>query len=176
MNNFEKSPIIVLMQNYGKDEVNYMKISDFLEKDRVLLSLTSKTKKELLNELGKTFKDTNIVDEDGFARFIEKLNNREGVCSTGFQDGVAIPHVKARAVKKLSLAFGLSRDGIEYDALDRKLSKIFFMIASPKDNPNEYLKLLGKISEIFLDENNRNLVLEVKNEEELLELLDKYEI
>ena len=29
---------------------------------------------------------------------------------------------------------------------------------------------------IFLDENNRNLVLEVKNEEELLELLDKYEI
>ena len=50
------------------------------------------------------------------------------------------------------------------------------MIASPKDKPNEYLKLLGKISEIFLDENNRNLVLEVKNEEELLELLDKYEI
>ena len=55
-------------------------------------------------------------------------------------------------------------------------SKIFFMIASPKDNPNEYLKLLGKISEIFLDEQNRNLVLEVKNENDLLELLDKYEI
>ena len=165
-----------MKRDYRKEVVKQMKISDFLEKDRVILNLTSKTKNELLEELGSTFKKTEIVDEDGFARFIEKLNNREGVCSTGFQDGVAIPHVKARAVKKLSLAFGLSKDGIEYDALDKKLSKIFFMIASPKDNPNEYLKLLGKISEIFLDEQNRNLVLEVKNEEELLELLDKYEI
>lgn len=153
-----------------------MRISDFLDKNRIIMELKSKTKKELLNELGETFKETGIVDNDGYDRFIEKLNNREGVCSTGFQDGVAIPHVKARAVKKIALAFGISKEGIEFDSLDKKNAEIFFMIAAPKENPNEYLKILGKISEVFLEESNRKAILEVKNEEELLEILNKYEI
>ena len=153
-----------------------MKISDFLDKDRIILELKAKSKKELLNELGETFRKTGVVDDDGYSRFLEKLNNREGVCSTGFQDGLAIPHVKARAVKKISLAFGLSKDGIDFDSLDKEPSKIFFMIASPKDNPNEFLKLLGKLSEIFLEENISNAVSEVKTKEELLEILSKYEV
>lgn len=153
-----------------------MRISDFLDGDRIILELKSKTKKELLNELGETFKDTGIVDNEGYDRFLEKLNNREGVCSTGFQDGVAIPHVKARAVKKIALAFGISKEGIKFDSLDKEDAKIFFMIASPKENPNEFLKLLGKISEVFLEESNRKTVLEVKTKEELLEMLNKYEV
>ena len=158
-----------------KGLVKYMKISDFLDENRIILDLKAKTKKELLNEMGKTFKDTGIVDDSGYARFIEKLNNREETCSTGFQDGVAIPHLKARAVKKMALAFGISKVGIDFDALDKKPSKIFVMIAAPKESPNEYLKLLAKISEIFLDENNIKTVTEIKTKEELYGILEKYE-
>ncbi len=153
-----------------------MKISDFLDENRIILDLRAKTKEELLNEMGKTFKDTGIVDDSGYPRFIEKLNNREETCSTGFQDGVAIPHMKARAVKKMALAFGISKGGIDFDALDKMPSKIFVMIAAPKENPNEYLKLLAKVSEIFLDENNIKKLMEVKTKEELYGILDKYEV
>jgi fructose-specific phosphotransferase system IIA component len=153
-----------------------MKISDFLDKNRIILDLKSRTKGELLNEMGKTFKDTGIVDDSGYERFIQKLNNREETCSTGFQDGVAIPHMKARAVKKIALAFGISKEGIDFDALDKKPSKMFIMIAAPKENPDEYLKLLAKISEIFLDEKNIKLFSEVTTKEEVYEILDKYEM
>ena len=158
-----------------KGLVKYMKISDFLDENRIILDLKAKTKKELLNEMGKTFKDTGIVDDSGYARFIEKLNNREETCSTGFQDGVAIPHLKARAVKKMALAFGISKEGIDFDALDKKPSKIFVMIAAPKESPNEYLKLLAKISEIFLDENNIKTKKKKKTKEELYGIFEKYE-
>ena len=50
------------------------------------------------------------------------------------------------------------------------------MIAAPKENPNEYLKLLAKVSEIFLDENNIKKLMEVKTKEELYGILDKYEV
>lgn len=153
-----------------------MKISDFLDENRIILDLKSKTKGELLSEMGKTFKDTGVVDDSGYERFIQKLNNREETSSTGFQDGVAIPHMKARAVKKIALAFGISKDGIDFDSLDKMPSKIFVMIAAPKENPNEYLKLLSKVSEIFLDENNLKLIMEMKSKEELYGVLDKYEI
>ena len=153
-----------------------MKISDFLDENRIILDLKSKTKGELLSEMGKTFKDTEVVDDSGYERFIQKLNNREETSSTGFQDGVAIPHMKARAVKKIALAFGISKDGIDFDSLDKMPSKIFVMIAAPKENPNEYLKLLSKVSEIFLDENNLKLIMEMKSKEELYGVLDKYEI
>lgn len=153
-----------------------MKISDLLDENRIILDLKAKTKGELLNEMGETFKNTGIVDESGYARFIEKLNNREETCSTGFQDGVAIPHLKARAVKKMSLALGISKEGIDYDALDKMPSKIFIMIAAPKDKSNEYLNLLAKISEIFLDENNVKKIKEIKTKEELYEILGKYEV
>ena len=153
-----------------------MKISDFLDENRIILDLRAKTKEELLNEMGETFKETGVVDDSGYARFIEKLNNREETCSTGFQDGVAIPHMKARAVKKMALALGISKEGIDFDALDKKPSKIFVMIAAPKENPNEYLNLLAKVSEIFLDENNIKKVMEVKTKEELYGILDKYEV
>ena len=159
-----------------KGLVKYMKISDFLDENRIILDLKSKTKGELLSEMGKTFKDTGVVDDSGYERFIQKLNNREETSSTGFQDGVAIPHMKARAVKKIALAFGISKDGIDFDSLDKMPSKIFVMIAAPKENPNEYLKLLSKVSEIFLDENNLKLIMEMKTKEELYGILDKYEI
>ena len=152
-----------------------MRISDFLDENRIILDLKAKTKEELLNEMGKTFKDTGVVDESGYGRFIEKLNNREETCSTGFQDGVAIPHLKARAVKKISLAFGISKEGIDFDALDKQPSKIFIMIVAPKENPNEYLGLLAKISEIFLDENNTKKIMEVTTKEEIYGILNKYE-
>ena len=153
-----------------------MKISDFLDENRIILDLKSRTKGELLNEMVKTFKDTGIVDDSGYERFIQKLNNREETCSTGFQDGVAIPHMKARAVKKIALAFGISKEGIDFDALDKKPSKMFIMIAAPKENPDEYLKLLAKISEIFLDEKNIKLFSEVATKEEVYGILDRYEI
>ena len=158
-----------------KGLVKCMKISDFLDENRIILDLKAKTKEELLNEMGKTFKDTGIVDDSGYERFIQKLKNREETCSTGFQDGVAIPHLKARAVKKMTLAFGISKEGIDFDALDKKPSKIFIIIAAPKENPNEYLNLLAKVSEIFLDENNIKKAMEVKTKEELYEILNKYE-
>ena len=41
-----------------KGLVKCMKISDFLDENRIILDLKAKTKEELLNEMGKTFKDS----------------------------------------------------------------------------------------------------------------------
>ena len=41
---------------------------------------------------------------------------------------------------------GLSPDGVPFEAVDGKLSHVFFLLVSPEDNPGDGLRLLAAIA------------------------------
>ena len=65
--------------------------------------------------------------------------------STGIGGGVAIPHVRFDGVHRPTLGLGLSRSGIDFDALDGKPVHIVVMFAMPVDSEKEYLALLAQV-------------------------------
>ncbi len=76
----------------------------------------------------------------------ERLLEREGLGSTGIGSGVAIPHCKIEGLKRVILAVGTSREGIDYGAADGKPVKLFFLVVSPPDSPAEHLQSLAAVS------------------------------
>jgi len=52
--------------------------------------------------------------------------------------------------------------------LDGEPVKILFMFAVPLGRDKEYMSLLGKVTTFVRDESNRNKLLDVKSEQELL--------
>ena len=50
----------------------------------------------------------------GFSRLTEKLG------STGIGKGVAIPHAKTDAADRLTIAFGISKEKIDFKSLDNE--------------------------------------------------------
>lgn len=150
-----------------------MKITELLTKDTIILNLKSKTKMEVIDELvNKLYNAGKLNDEDEYKK---KILEREQEFSTGIGDGIAIPHAKISAVKVSSLAFGYSKEGIDYDSLDEKPAHIFFMIAGKENADNEHLETLSRLSVMLMNEDFKKKISTIKSEEDLLRIIDDQE-
>lgn len=150
-----------------------MKITELLTKDTIILNLKSKTKTEVIDELvNKLYDAGRLNDKEEYKKAILK---REEEFSTGVGDGVAIPHAKTSAVKLPSLAFGYSKEGIDYDSLDEQPAHIFFMIAGQDNADNEHLETLSRLSVMLMNEDFKKKIPTIKTEEDLLRIIDEQE-
>lgn len=150
-----------------------IRIRDLLTADTIVTRLAAKTKNEVLDEL------IAVLDQAG------RLNSREGMkeailarealSSTGIGEGIAIPHAKTAAVKRPSIAYGFSPEGIDFDALDQQPAHLFFMIAATEDANQAHLETLALLSQMLMDETFRQKLAEAKAKEEILEMITRKE-
>ncbi|GIM30370.1 PTS system fructose-specific EIIABC component [Clostridium polyendosporum] len=150
-----------------------MKITELLKKDTIIIDLKSKSKPEVINELvDKLYGAGRLNDKEEYKKAIIK---REEQFSTGIGDGIAIPHAKTAAVKTPALAFGRSKEGIDYDSLDGNNAHIFFMIAASEGAHNDHLDTLSRLSSMLINEAFRNKLMSAASIEEILSLIDAEE-
>lgn len=150
-----------------------MKITDLLTKETMILHLQAKTKEEVIDELVAKLQEAGIL-RDAQA-FKEAIFAREAQSTTGVGDGIAIPHAKTAAVKRPAVAFGRSDSGIDYDALDGKPSRLFFMIAAPEGADNTHLEALARLSSMLMDSSFRAQIESASSEEEIIRLIAEKE-
>ena len=74
------------------------------------------------------------------------LVEREEAGSTGFEDGVAMPHARLPQVSRFVFGIAVSKRGIDYDSVDGKRTRLFFVLVGPDEDPQQYLQLLAQIS------------------------------
>ncbi len=128
-------------------------------------SLQAKNKTEVLQELVKTVIDGGLKLDA--AVVMEVLQQREKLGSTGIGDGVAIPHGKIPALEELVVAFGRSKEGISFDAIDGKPVNLFFLLLAPENSAGQHLKALAKISKMLKVVNFRKKLMEAKSRGDL---------
>jgi nitrogen PTS system EIIA component len=146
-----------------------VKISDVLDRNTVIPSLKSVDKPEVIKELaeGLTREHPGINNE----RLIEVLTEREKLCSTALDSGVAIPHAKLSGISDILLGFGRSEKGVDFDSLDKKSTHFFILLVSPENTPRQYIELLARISMIFKDSEFRSRLMNAESREELYEYI-----
>lgn len=120
---------------------------DFFEDDLFIPELKGATKAEALKEMvEKLTAAARIKDGEILERM---LHQREQLGSTGIGRGVAVPHGRSLAIERLTVVFGRSEAGIDYDAMDGKpVHLVFLTVAPPQERSNLYLPVLGKIVEM----------------------------
>jgi PTS system nitrogen regulatory IIA component len=109
------------------------------------------------------------IKERDSGKLVQILNERESLGSTGIGQGVAIPHGKANVVDGLIAAFGISKQGIEFDALDGEPVYIFFLLIAPEDSAGPHLKALARISRLLKDKHFRDMLRSAESTEKLLQ-------
>ncbi|MDR1127657.1 MAG: PTS sugar transporter subunit IIA, partial [Treponema sp.] len=82
------------------------------------------------------------------SEILESLHKREKLMSTGIQKGIAIPHGKIDSLDDLYGVMGISRKGIDYEALDGESVHLLFMILVPK-NSEKHLRVLQRLAELL---------------------------
>ena len=100
------------------------------------------------------------------------LMNRESLGSTAIGKGVAFPHGRSLAIQELTVLFARSEKGVDFDALDKKPTHLFFLIiAPPQDKENLYLQVLGHLVELIKSAPLRKKLIAAKTFDELQETL-----
>lgn len=144
-------------------------LEQMLTKDCICLGLKGKTKAEVIDEMVDIlYSAGKLNDKEEYKKAILK---REAESSTGLEEGIAVPHAKTSAVKIPSIAFGLSKEGVDYNSLDGEPSKIFFMIAAPANAADTHIEVLSKLTTMLLEDEVREKLLNAKTPQDVLDAL-----
>jgi mannitol/fructose-specific phosphotransferase system IIA component (Ntr-type) len=150
-----------------------MKILDYLDEGKVVMGIKESGKKELIEKLVSVLLEGDV---DGDKKKIENaLLDREKTGSTGIGNEVAIPHAKTDDVSSVGLVYAYSFSGVEYDSVDGKPAKYFFLVVSPFSQASIQLMLLARISRLMGNRIMRNELSSARTAKETLEVIRKYE-
>lgn len=150
-----------------------MKITDFLDQKAIKIGLEATSKEGILKELVDVL--AGIKDLGDTKSIVKALLERESLGSTGIGQGIAIPHGKTDRVGELVAVLGVSRKGVNFEALDGELVHIFFLLVAPKDTAGPHLKALAQISRLLRDSYFCELIKRCQGAKELYELIKREE-
>ena len=147
-------------------------IEKLLREDMVILDLKAKDKEGTLREMVSILK----LPKDKEDLLISSLMQREKLGSTGIGKGIAIPHCRSVVVDNITLVVGLSKEGVDFDALDGKSVHLLFMlVATPMDPSMQYLTALGNIARIARGlANEESIRTDFSSPKELIDYLLKF--
>ena len=136
-----------------------MRIEDILRESCVLSDLKAATKTDVLVELVEVLKKERLIGDLGEA--VGVIMDRERLGSTGIGEGVAIPHGKLKQMEGVVAAFGRSKNGVDFDAVDGKKVNILFLLLAPEGAASLHLKILSRISRVLRDPSFRSRLTEL---------------
>jgi fructose-specific phosphotransferase system IIA component len=146
------------------------KLASLFQEDLCIFSLRSRKKASILQEMVRHLKAAGKVSDEHF--ILEMLKNRESLGSTGLGLGVAFPHGRSVAIPELVVMFARSASGIDFEALDGKPTKIFFLILAPSEKcAEDYLSVLSQLTTLVQKPEILEKLYDVKNFETLREIL-----
>ncbi len=147
---------------------------------------------QIFNEANIVFDETATTQEEAFqiiadvayqngyvksaADFVEALKLREQESTTGFKDGIAIPHGKSETVLRPGLLLVKYKTPIEWQALDQKSVQVALALTIPVEGASEHLKILSLIARKLIDDGFRETLITANDPAELVQLMDEIEV
>jgi PTS system nitrogen regulatory IIA component len=125
-----------------------MQLADFLDCDAIKTALPGGNKRSLMQQLANLAGQRLGLEP---ATILASLNEREQLGSTGFGQGVAIPHSRIDGLDRIYGLFARLGEPVEYKAIDARPVDLVFLLLSPTDAGAEHLKALASISRITRD-------------------------
>lgn len=148
-----------------------MILTQILQTNCVKVPVEGTDKKAVITEL------VDLVDQHTTGLILDKKTvldavlQREEARSTGIGSGIAIPHGKNAAVRKLTMALGIASKPIDFNSVDGKGVKIIILLLSPSDQTGPHIQALAKITRLTTDDGFKEKLGGVGSAEEAYKLI-----
>ena len=137
-------------------------ISRFSAEELMVVGLGACSREEAIRVLANAMEKHRFISNS--AALVTAALDREGVLSTAMGEGVAFPHVRGVEGGALTMAIGVSEEGIDWAG---EKVNIVFLSAIPVAVSAFYLRLMAGISQAFAKESNRRLVIAARDPDSL---------
>lgn len=150
-------------------EESIVEAKELFSEDHIYIDENSTTQDEAFKFIASIAKKHGYVksEED----FYHGLQEREKEATTGFNDGIAIPHSKNSTVISPGVFLIKFKNPIEWDSLDGKKITTAFALTIPEDGSENHLKILSTIAKELIDDNFRNTVIKETDSQKLYNLV-----
>jgi len=148
-----------------------MKFEEFMCFEATIPQLQAKDRDGAITELVGALVSAGAIPADSAKDVTKAVIKRENEASTGMGKGVAVPHVKHAAVKKVTATVGHSAVGIDFASLDEQPVYSVILLISPVDNPDKHLQAMENIFRHLQKERFRKFLRQCRNATELQDLL-----
>jgi mannitol/fructose-specific phosphotransferase system IIA component (Ntr-type) len=133
----------------GEEHKDRDRLLDFLQEEYILVGLQATDKWKALEELARFMHRVHGLKSISAPHLIESILARERQMSTGLGQGIAVPHAIIEEGPGIHGVIGVSRRGIDFNALDGKPVHLIVLVATPEAHYDRHLQVLAGIASIF---------------------------
>lgn len=148
---------------------------ELFNKEHIFLNVECTDQKDAFNFIANKFV------EKGYGNNVKKayksLLKREKEGSTGFNDGIAIPHAKDKSISKPGIFIFTFKNPLEWKSVDDSKVKIAIALAVPESKYGvDHIKILSSVARKLVDDDFRNQLVNANTNEAIAELINNIEI
>lgn len=126
-----------------------MNLGDILHEDQILTDLSAANRWEAIDELIGLLVTRGKIKPEDREQISAVVKKREHSMSTGIGFGIGIPHASTDLIYDVTGAFGRSRKGIQFDALDNQPVKLVMLFLVPQGQFQKHLHTLANIAKLL---------------------------
>ncbi|WP_408008106.1 PTS sugar transporter subunit IIA [Pseudalkalibacillus sp. A8] len=147
-------------------------MTTLINEDLIDLHLTAPDQLGVIEQLASLLEKQGRIESK--AEFTQGVLAREVQITTGFGNGIAIPHCKSKTVRNASIVIGKLASGVDWKAMDDRDVSFVIMLAIPESEAGTtHLQILSKLSGKLIDEDFRNSLMTANKQQEILQLLSE---
>lgn len=149
-----------------------MTLGDLLEPENVVPEMKATDRWEAIEELVDNLVSTGKIRADSREEVVAVVKKRETSMSTGIGFGIGIPHASTSLIYEVTAAFGRSKSGINFDALDNQPVQLTTLLLVPQGQFQKHLHTLATIAKQLHKKELRQALIDAPNDANaLLDLL-----
>lgn len=126
-----------------------MTLADILHKEQIIPDLRASNRWEAIDELLSNLVETGKIKPEHREQIAAVVKKRETSMSTGIGFGIGIPHASTDLIYEVVGAFGRSKTGVNFDALDNQPVKLVMLFLVPQGQFQKHLHTLANIAKLL---------------------------
>jgi mannitol/fructose-specific phosphotransferase system IIA component (Ntr-type) len=135
-----------------------MDLADILSPDVIRADLQASTRWEAIDELIGNLVAAGKIKPEHRDAIVNVVKKRESSMSTGIGFGIGLPHASTDLIYDVVGAFGRSKTGVNFDALDNQPVTLVMLFLVPQGQFQKHLHTLAKIAKLLHRKEFRQLL------------------
>jgi len=148
-----------------------MNLEDILTPDNINPELQAANRWEAIDELITNLVNTGKIKAESREQIAAVVKKRESSMSTGIGFGIGIPHASTDLIYEVIGAFGRSKGGVNFEALDNQPVKLVMLFLVPQGQFQKHLHTLANIAKVLHKKEFRQALESAPDAESMMKII-----
>ncbi|MEP6662546.1 MAG: PTS sugar transporter subunit IIA [Verrucomicrobiota bacterium] len=151
-----------------------MNLADILTQEQILPDLQATNRWEAIDELIQNLVTTGKIKTENREAITAVVKKREASMSTGIGFGIGIPHASTDLIYEVVGAFGRSKKGMNFDALDDQPVNLVMLFLVPQGQFQKHLHTLANIAKLLHNKEFRQSLENSSDAAEMIQIIQSH--